>query len=114
MDAQGDDPLFVRAEAAAFDTTAALTTYEIVVLGDAYTLRANGVATLAGPLRDYAAFAGAIDPYETPNAIFLGDDTTSANGATTFSFVSAATVPEPTTLAALGAIALVGRRRRPR
>ena len=111
--AQGDSPLFVRGESAPFDSSTALTRYDLVVLGNSYTLKANGIATLTGALRDYTAFAGPIDPYETPNSIFFGDDTTSASGATKFTYVSVS-VPEPTTLAtiAAGMVAVVARRRR--
>jgi hypothetical protein len=112
--AQDDSPLFVRDESAAFDTTAAVRRYELTVLGETYTLRADGATVLSGPVRDYSAFtpiAGFPDPYETPNFLFLGDNSTSAAGSTQFSYVSVL-VPEPTTTAALGlAAALVLRRR---
>ena len=36
---------------------------------------------LQGGVRDYTSFTGPIDPYETPNFLFIGDDTTSARGA---------------------------------
>ena len=57
---------------------ATFTRYELEVQGDSYQLRANGRTILSGSLRDYTAFEGPIDPYETPNFIFFGDDTTSA------------------------------------
>lgn len=69
--------LFTHAEGAAFDTTAALTTYELAVAGDGYTLSSGGQAILSGPLRDYRAFAQF--PYIVPNFLFLGDDSTSAS-----------------------------------
>lgn len=110
--AQNDSPLFVRAETATFDTTLASRRYEIRVLGNSYTLTADGATVLTGPLRDYTAFVppfNLADPYEVPNAIFLGDDTTSAQGSTTFSYVS---VPEPTTIATIAGMAIVAIRRR--
>lgn len=117
--AQGDDPLFVAAEATTgFDPTAAHR-YDLTVLGSTYSLAADGATILTGPLRDYTAFPGLsllgglinLDPYEVPNSIFIGDDTTSTGGATTFSYV-AVSVPEPTTLAGLATLVLVVRRRR--
>jgi len=72
--------LFTQAEGAVFDTTR-LVTYTLFVRGDTYTLAGDGQALLTGDLRDYTAFTGFPDPYETPNLIFLGDDTTSASAA---------------------------------
>lgn len=70
--------LFTHAEGAAFDTTAAPTRYALEVLGSRYALLVDGLTLLEGPLRDYSAFSGPVDPYETPNLVFLGDDTSSA------------------------------------
>jgi hypothetical protein len=36
---------------------------------------------LTGPLRDYTAFKGLISPYQTPDFLFIGDDTHAASGA---------------------------------
>lgn len=104
--AQGDDPLFTRAEGAAFDTTAALTRYELLVLGSSYALQADGATLLTGALRDYSAFGGFPDPYETPNLIFLGDNTSSASARVELARVGVASgvvVPEPSSLAILAA-----------
>jgi hypothetical protein len=60
----------------------------LTVIGDAYTLTANMESILTGPLRDYGSFSGFPDPYETPNFLFLGDDTTSAQARIRLSFVS--------------------------
>jgi hypothetical protein len=49
------------------------------MLATNYVLRANGTTILTGPIRDYTAFAGFPDVYETPNFLFLGDDTSSAS-----------------------------------
>jgi hypothetical protein len=73
----GPGELFTQAEGAALDT-APRRVYELRVAGDDYTLFADGAAVFGGPLRDYTSFAGFPDPYETPNLIFLGDDTASA------------------------------------
>lgn len=69
--------LFTHAEGATFDTMARLTTYELHIMGDAYTLSSGELAILSGPLRDYRAFGQF--PYIVPNFLFLGDDTTSAS-----------------------------------
>ena len=76
--AQADQPLFTRAESAAFRFD--LAPVELVLhLGAAqYTLFANRAPLLSGPVRDYTAFTGFPDVYETPNFVFLGDNTTSA------------------------------------
>lgn len=76
--AGGQPPnLFTQAEGVTFTTTS-LITYSLTIDGDVYDLAANGASILTGPVRDYAAFSGFPDVYETPNLIFLGDDTTSA------------------------------------
>ncbi|PSB50817.1 sodium:calcium exchanger, partial [filamentous cyanobacterium Phorm 6] len=85
--AQGDDitpnpggqpkGLFVAAENVGYNTNNA-NDYTLRVQGDNYFLSDGSNIILTGPLRNYAAFSGAIDPYETPNFLFLGDDTTSA------------------------------------
>ena len=77
--AQSDTPLFTHAEGVAFDTTAALTDYRLQVYGDSYQLRADDILILSGPTRDYTPFTGLIDPYEVPNYLFLGDNTTRAS-----------------------------------
>lgn len=76
--AQADQPLFTRAESAAFRFD--LVPVELVLhLGATqYTLFANREPLLRGPVRDYTAFTGFPDVYETPNFVFLGDNTTSA------------------------------------
>lgn len=73
--AQGDQPLFFQAEWAGLDTTARPVRYELGWQGSRYELRADGVVILSGPLRDYTPFTGILDPYETPNLLFLGDNT---------------------------------------
>ncbi|MBW4477453.1 MAG: hypothetical protein KME54_11365 [Tolypothrix brevis GSE-NOS-MK-07-07A] len=69
---------FTQAEGVGFTTTN-LENYDLTVLGDTYTLFANGNAILSGKLRDYSAFPnGLLDVYEKPNFIFFGDNTPSA------------------------------------
>ena len=115
--AQDDSPvLFVHDEDVAFDTTAAMTQYNLQILGDDYTLSIVGdPATLSGKIRDYTAWIpppGFPNPYETPGLIFLGDDTTSAGAKTHITRV--AYVPEPATISllAVGLAALATRRKR--
>jgi hypothetical protein len=79
--AQGDSPLFVHAEEAPYDTASAFADYALSILATYYILRANGSPLLSGPVRDYTSFQGVINPYSTPNFIFLGDDTSSASAA---------------------------------
>ena len=83
----GSTNLFTHAEGQAFNTTTGLITYTLTFLGNTYTLYAAGVPILNGNLRDYTAFVGFPDPYKTPNLIFLGDDTSSAQATIKLSFV---------------------------
>jgi Ca2+-binding RTX toxin-like protein len=69
--------LFLAAEQVSYNVNL-LTAYTLAVQGNTYRLLANGVEILTGPLRDYTPFSGTIDPYQLPNFIYLGDDTTSA------------------------------------
>lgn len=88
--AKSDDDtggLFKHGEGIAF-ATSILTEYQVTFVGDTYTLTANAQPLLTGPLRDYRAFTGFPDPYETPNFLFLGDNTTSAQARFRLRFVS--------------------------
>lgn len=57
--------------------------YRVTFQGDAYTLSVNNSMLLTGSLRDYSfnpqastpPFPSSINPYETPNFLFLGDNT---------------------------------------
>ena len=79
--AQSDKPLFLHAEGVPFTTTAGLVHYALAFRGPSYSLSADGVRILSGPVRDYTAFHGFPDPYRTPNLLFLGDDSKSAAGS---------------------------------
>jgi len=78
--------LFTHAEGVAYDTTTALTNYKLTVISNSYQLTANDVTLLSGSLRQYTDWTpptipgiGTLpDPYEQPNQLFLGDDTSSA------------------------------------
>jgi hypothetical protein len=95
--AQSDLPLFHHAEGAAIHTrgsgTDSLVQYRLAISGDRYHLVANGQPLLTGPLRDYRAFQGPIDPYQTPNLIFLGDDTKAASGEMRMGKITLTTLP---------------------
>ncbi len=108
--AQSDSPMFTHAEEAAFNTTVVAVNYTLTMVGNTYTLFANGESLLTGPVRDYTGFVGAIDPYETPNFLFVGDNTTSARASMSLGSVEVASAsPEPPALgieAHLGGIRL--------
>ncbi len=76
--AQADQPLFTRAESAAFRFDLAPVEVILHLRALQYTLFANRAPLLSGPVRDYTAFTGFPDVYEVPNFLFLGDNTTSA------------------------------------
>jgi hypothetical protein len=73
-----DGTLFTHSEGVQFDTTTALIPYTLTIQGDSYHLYGAGRPLLDGRLRDYRAFDGPVNPYRTPNFVFLGDDTSSA------------------------------------
>ncbi|MEO7913653.1 MAG: hypothetical protein ABIV47_28705 [Roseiflexaceae bacterium] len=80
--------LFTQAERAPFDTQSARIGYVLTVLDDGYTLSSSDTPILSGKLRDYNGFSGFPDPYETPNLIFLGDDTSSASAKIGLAYVA--------------------------
>lgn len=92
--AQSDSPLFIHAEEASFNTAAGLVDYALTIGPTNYTLRAQGTNILTGRVRDYTAFVGTFDPYETPNFLFFGDDTTSASAAVSLRKIML--IPPPT------------------
>lgn len=83
----GTTNLFTHAEGQAFNTTTGFITYTLTILGNNYALSADGAPVLSGSVRDYTAFVGFPDPYQTPNLIFLGDDTSSAQATIRLSFI---------------------------
>jgi hypothetical protein len=92
-------PQFTHAEGAAFNTTAALTTYDLTIVGDSYSL-SSGAIILSGALRDYSSAGW---PYTIPNFVFLGDDTTSAGGQVRLAQVAIETSIPPTATSTPGA-----------
>ena len=102
---------FTFAENVGFDTTS-FKNYALQISGNNYNLLANGSSILTGTLRDYSGFGF---PYNQANFLFLGDDTTSAQGVSKISSVSLiAPIPEPTSGVVLvaGFIGLLSTRRR--
>ncbi len=94
-------------ESAMFDTTAALTNYQLEISGNTYTLLANSSPLLTGNLRDYSAFNSGIPthphfPYDQPNFLFFGDDTSSAQGSVQISELLVVPEPAAMVLAAIG------------
>ncbi|MFT3894995.1 MAG: hypothetical protein QM730_25500 [Anaerolineales bacterium] len=87
--------LFYRGEDTTF-ATIDMTAYQVILMGDTYSLTANGQPILSGPLRDYTAFDGFPDPYETPNFLFFGDNTTAAQARIRLLYISI-TGSEPVT-----------------
>jgi hypothetical protein len=88
---QNDDAtggLFTHGESASFPTKSGVIHYQLIIIGDTYTLTANSMPILNGPLRDYSKFEGFPDPYQSPNFLFLGDDTTSAQARIRLSHLS--------------------------
>ncbi len=116
---QDDVPnLFERGEMAVFDTMFDFVFYELLVQGTAYELLANGSSLLSGTLRNYTAFMGILDPYETPNFLFFGDNTSSSGGSWELKTVDLTGLPssvvsEPSSLSLVllaGLVAVIRRR----
>jgi len=80
--------LFNHGEGITFPTTTGLINYQLTMTGDTYTLTANTQSILTGLVRNYSDFDGFPDPYQTPNFLFLGDNTTSAQARVRLRFVS--------------------------
>ena len=97
--AQSDSPIFTHAEGAAFNTTAALIRYDLIISGNSYTLVQGASTVLTGAVRDYSAIG--FFPYTQQNFLFVGDDTTSAAGSYDFAYLAVTAVPEPGTLGLL-------------
>ena len=92
----GTANIFTHAEGAVFDTTADLIEYELHISGSEYTLSTGGSEILTGALRDYTAFDGFIDPYETPNLLFWGDNTSRGQAKVDIAYAALQTTSTPT------------------
>jgi hypothetical protein len=84
-------PSFTRAETVSFDTRLDLITYQLTILNTEYLLLADGTEILRGSTRDYSSASTFPDPYDEPNMLFLGDDTTSASADFTLGAITLAT-----------------------
>ncbi len=88
----GDE--FTQAEGFDIDTTGAIRRYELVIHDGAYSLSASGVPLISGLLRDYTGWTPPpslpVDPYESANLIFIGDDTGSADSRFEIAFIDLA------------------------
>lgn len=83
----GPPALFTRAESVSLDTTVGRR-YSLAIKDDRYALSSGGDVLLSGPLRDYTSFEGSIDPYETPNFTFMGDNSTTSRAQVKLSYVA--------------------------
>jgi hypothetical protein len=90
---------FTHGEGVAFDTTSGINRYDLFLVGSLYWLEINGVQRLSGSIRDYSGFG---PPYNIPNFLFLGDDTTSAAARIRLAYVEGESVPEPASLGLAG------------
>ncbi|HEY9805294.1 MAG TPA: hypothetical protein V6D04_01890 [Candidatus Obscuribacterales bacterium] len=84
---------FTKSETSTYNTQSLAHTYHLKVSGNQYQLFVDDATTptLQGPLRQYSYTppAGYPNPYKTPNLIFWGDNTTSANSKVTLIRVEA-------------------------
>ncbi|MCD6459071.1 PEP-CTERM sorting domain-containing protein [bacterium] len=110
--------MFTHAESTGLFNTAVDTDYKLNILNMTYTLYADNNPILTGMLRDYSSWVSPIPgigsfPYDTPNFMFFGDDTSSALSDVELSYISlqngTASVPEPSAviLFLLGAVKLI-------
>ena len=92
--------LFTHAEGVLYNTITALTSYDLTIISNTYLLAANSVPLLSGSLRQYTDWVPPFmilpDPYEQPNQLFLGDDTSSAGAEVWLGDVSISTDIAPT------------------
>jgi len=100
---QDDTPnIFTQGEGVAYDTTAAMTRYELRVLGNNYDLLVDNTSILTGQMRDYTAFNSSPVPlnpgfpYDRSSFLFFGDNTGSGEAIVNLARISTFdSVPEP-------------------
>jgi hypothetical protein len=88
-----------------------LTTYNLAISGNNYTLTSGTTNLLSGAIRDYTTATNfGTDVYRTPNFIFLGDNTTSARASIDLANVSLTTnsAPVPFELSETVSICVLG------
>jgi len=98
-----EQSLFTHAEGTTnFNSTSALIDYNLTITGSEYSLYADAQLILSGALRNYSSFSDPIlgsHPYDIPNFIFFGDDTSSASATSKLSYIefnqTSPAVPEP-------------------
>lgn len=84
-------PDFRHAEGAAFPTTERRAQFDLEFREGRYRLCADGNLLLQGALRRYESFG---TPYNIPEFLFFGDDTTSAQASVEISRISAGPIPQ--------------------
>ncbi|MBE9009254.1 PEP-CTERM sorting domain-containing protein [Pseudanabaenaceae cyanobacterium LEGE 13415] len=116
---------FTRGEGTPFDPSRRIVRYELSVKDNRYGLFADRTLVLSGNLRNYSIEG---TPYNLPNFVFLGDNTTSAQGSVRITRValsntaipfasstarmasaSVTSVPEPITIVGTGFAVALGR-----
>ena len=102
----GADGGFVHGNGVALDTTGSFRQYALTVQSNAYTLRVDGLAVLAGNMTDYPVLGASTLVYGLGNALFFGDNSSRGQSITTLGAINLLPVPEPTSamllLAGLG------------
>ncbi len=83
---------FVHGQDAAWDTTSALRSYTVAVQHQQFSLSSEGTVLLRGALVDYSA-AGL--PYNVPNFVFFGDNSSRGSAVSALGLVAITAVPEP-------------------
>jgi hypothetical protein len=101
-------PTFQQAEGVDFTTNGGENLYELWIQGLEYALLANGSEILSGATRDYSSASPTVDPYDTPNMLFLGDDTGSASADFTLGRITLDAGPFGVPLPATWILLLVG------
>lgn len=85
-----------------------LQTYDLVILGDGYTLSVNGQERLTGSVKAYqfdpatSAPQLPVNPYQIPNLVFLGDDTDTGKSTYTLGPIAVNRAPTATGLGIAG------------
>lgn len=80
--------LFTQAEGVTFNTTTSLIPYQLILRQQHYSLGVGNSELLSGTLRNYTPFTGFPDVYETPNFIFMGDNSRSTQAVIKLAYVS--------------------------
>lgn len=92
----GADSGFVHGTGAVLDTMVSLREYALTVQNNAYTLRVDGAAVLAGTMTDYPVQGLSTLVYGLGNTLFFGDNSARGQGITALGAIDISPVPEPT------------------